>query len=67
MFNYLLKYHGMNSTLLKNLSNAPEIAVYAYIEGKKVRKNYRDQIDLAVFRFLLEMKDTSPELEELLQ
>ncbi len=68
MFHYLMRKHSMNSTMLNNLAKTvPSVHVEAYMAGKKVRKNYRDQIDAAIYRYLILMCDTSEELRELLE
>jgi Ni,Fe-hydrogenase III large subunit len=66
LYNYLYRMHGVNSTMLMSITGANYDSTIKFINGIKLRKNIREEMLLSVYRFLLQMKDTSPELEMLL-
>ena len=67
LFTYLVAHHGMNITVLCLISGVNSALLTAhYCYGKPLRKNYKMQIERAMFRYLLLMGDSSTELKEIL-
>lgn len=66
LYNYLYRVHGVNSTMLMSLTGANYDSTIRFMNGHKLRKNIREEMTIGVYRFLLQMKDTSEELEELI-
>jgi len=67
LFTYLNTHHGMNIDKLCRLSAVDGTLLEAhYCYGKPLRKNYKMQVERAMFKYLLLMGDTSPELTAVL-
>lgn len=67
LFHYLLRNHSLNCSHMSHITKVPveHIAIWLH-QNKAPRKNYRDQFEAGIFKWLILMGDTSPELKELL-
>jgi len=67
LFAYLVSHHGMNINKLCSISGVHGDLLEAhYCYGKPLRKNYKMQVERAMFKYLLLMGDTSEELKDIL-
>jgi len=67
VFSYLVSVHGMSTQSLSTISGVKKDLIEAhYCYGKPLRKNYKMQVEHAMFKYLILMGDTSVELKEIL-